>query len=405
MKTSVCFACLLILLPLALVPAGQAALLQKEPEFLGKNFAAWQKVLHESKDAKARKRAIIGVVETGSSKAAATALAKAFREDSDAEVRASAARSTGSVIHRANEKAREERKEPPPFAAVREDLLTALEKDTAGTVRQAAAEALGTIGPDDKATLYLSRALKDKDPGTVRAAATTLRRFGKEARDARTELIALLADKTAEIETRTEAVLALTVIGPNADDVLKTYKEIVAEPKYTLRFRRATVDAIGKLGKDGADAAALLGDLVPRAKDDEEEGRLELRLAAATALDQMGPAAKAGIPGLVKGVGDTDRFVACMSMHALGKMGGEIRDHRKPAVQALLKAARDANVEVAISALDTLGTLSSDGLGPEVDTVLKGLADLLRIEGRQVVKDAAENARTKIRPEKAKDKD
>ena len=76
----------------------------------------------------------------------------------------------------------------------------------------------------------------------------------------------------------------------------------------------------------------------------------------------------------------------------------DLDKHRQPAVKAILQAADDPNAEVCVSAVETLGALSAEGLGEDADLAVKKLDSILRREGRKVIRDAAQAARDKLRP-------
>ena len=57
-------------------------------------------------------------------------------------------------------------------------------------------------------------------------------------------------------------------------------------------------------------------------------------------------------------VADPERYVRVLAMHALGRLGKELEEQRGPAVKAILKSTDDSNVEVAVAAIETLGTLA-----------------------------------------------
>src|SRR5262249_39405454 len=139
-------------------------------------------------------------------------------------------------------------------------------------------------------------------------------------------------------------------------------------------LRRVVCETIGKLGKDGVEASTTLGavlvEKVPAKADDRTKAALtSLRLAAASALDEFGSSGKAALKELLAAVGDSDRFVRCKALHAIGTMGIQLEKHRDEAWKVLKKATEDTNTEVAVAALDALGRLSSEGLGAKVDDV------------------------------------
>jgi HEAT repeat protein len=400
----------LTLVLIALAPASGRAD-EDEPTFLDKKLSWWLAQLQEGKDAKTRRRGMLGVEQIGAtrSRKVVPALVKALQEDKDPAIRAAAARAVGRAVAKAMDQARADKKdELPRFDSAREALTKALRTEKADAVREASATALGDIGSDARGAVgALALALKDKHTPTVRAAATALRRMGRDSRDAEAELLALLGDKKADTEARTEAAIALGQIKPDASGVLGVFKEVLGDEKADLRIRKAVAEAIGKIGKDASDATATLAIILvardpTKATEDEKAARAALRLAAVTALDHFGTEARVAIPALIKAATDGEKVVRCLSMQILGRMGKELDSNRKEAVKALLKSTEDLNVEVCVAAIESLGALSADGLASEADGVVKKLDRILTRESRKAVLDAAQAARDKIRPKPKK---
>jgi hypothetical protein len=316
-------------------------------------------------------------------------------------VRQAAARGVGRTVRAMLVQAREDKlEEMPRFDDARTALSGSLRTDKADAVREACAEALGAIGPDARATVgALAGALKDKHPGTVTAAAGALRRMGRDAREAVSDLQQLLADKKAGAVARTHAAAALGHLPTEARDTVPTLREVLGDVKAPATVRRTAAETLGRLGRDAGVAAGTLGTVLT-GKDSSDA----LRLAAATALDQIGPDARAALPALVKAVADADRTVGCVAMHAIGRMSAQLADQRKGAVTALVRCLDDSSIEARMAAIQTLGVVGSDGLGEQTEEVLKRLDGLITREGRKVVRDAAQNARDKIRPKAKKPK-
>jgi HEAT repeat protein len=373
-----------------------------EPKLLDIKLSDWIKRIDEGKTAKDRRRGILAVEQIGYSRSRQVipALIKPLREDKEAEVRAAAARALGRAMAKANAEAREDKKdELPKFETAREALTTALRLDKEATVREAAAAALGDVGSDARqAASSLGVALKDKAAPVTRAAALALRRMGKDAKEAARDLQALLADKGADLEARLEAVLVLGVIRDDLN-VLPVFKDIVADPKTDVRLRRATAEAIGKFGKDGATAstvfsAVLLSKETPR----------DLKEAILTAIDRFGNEGKPAVSGLVAILNDEDRGLRCLAMQGLAKLNRDLGESRKAVIQGVTKNLDDANSEVIVTALDTLSILASEGLVGESDEVIKRIDVVIGREGKKLVREAAQAAREKIRPTKKDEK-
>jgi HEAT repeat protein len=378
-----------------------------EPTFLDRKLSDWLKLLHEGKDAKSRRRGVVAVEQIGhaASKKVVPALLRAFREDSDPVVRAAAGRAVARAAVRALEQARQDKAESlPRFDNVRDALVAALRTDKEGVVREAAAAGLGLLGTDARgATAALGQALRDPHEPTVRAAASALRRMGREAGDAQAELVALLRNGKADEEARTEAALALGQINFEAS-TLAALREVIRDGKAAGRIRRAAIESVGKLGKEAGPASSDLAALLV-GKDTPEE----LRLAAVTALEQLGAEAKPAIPALiqtlsdpqvVKLLGDNARIIRCLAMQSLTRIGGDLDGRRKEVVRALLGVVEEPGLEVCVSAIEALGALSANGLGDQTEEVVKRLDAVLQREGRKAIREAAEAARNRIRPEK-----
>ncbi|MFQ3592264.1 MAG: HEAT repeat domain-containing protein [Gemmataceae bacterium] len=374
----------------------------EEPKLLDIKLSDWIKRIDEGKTVKDRRRGILAVEQIGYSRSRQVipALIKPLRVDKEAEVRVAAARALGRAMAKANAEAREDKKdELPKFETAREALITALRLDKDAAVREAAAAALGDVGADARqAASALGVALKDKEVSVVRAAASALRRMGKDAKEASRDLQSLLADKAADLEARLDAVVALGVI---RDDlaVLDIFKEIVADPKADPRLRRATAEAIGKFGKDGAVAATVF-----RAVLISKDTPKEVKEAILAAIDALGNEGKPAIAGLVATLSDEDRGLRCLAMQALAKLNRELGDSRKEVIQAVTKNLDDSNSEVIVTALDTLGTLASEGLVGESDEVVKRIDAVYNREGKKLIREAAQAAREKIRPTKKQEK-
>lgn len=397
---------LLTLLFVAAVPGLRA---DDEPEFKGKALSYWIKQINEGPSPQDRIRGVLAVEQIGywsSKDKALPALIRAMRQDKEPKVRAAGARALGRAIVRAFEIAVEDGKDKPKLDKQRDELAAVLKTDKADAVREAAAWALGDLGPDARGSVgTLAGALKDKHAGTVRAAASALRKVGKDAREAEPDLVKLLADARADVVARTEAARCVGFTRVDPAGMLAALKEVAADGKADAGLRRVVCETIGKLGKDGVEASAVLGAVlaegVPaRATDAEKAARAALRLAAASALDEFGSSAKAALPQLIKAVADEDRFVRCKALHSLGQMGLSLDRHRGDAWKAIKAATDDTNTEVAVAALDAIGSLASEGLGARVDDALKHLDALLEREGRKAIVEAAKAAREKLRPKK-----
>src|SRR6266851_112164 len=165
------------------------------------------------------------------------AINAALRDDPEPRIRESAA----SALGRLSIKARDEKIR---FDDSRDALIAALRNDKAGTVRKAAATALGQLGYDaEKAVSALAAALRDPHLDTQAAAAATLHRLEKVARDALPELQAVIHDTKANVVTRLYSIKAVGGIGSDALSALAVLVEVMTDAKAPTDLRAASAEA------------------------------------------------------------------------------------------------------------------------------------------------------------------
>jgi HEAT repeat protein len=309
-------------------------------------------------------------------------VAVALRDDPEEEVRAGAVALLGQW---GSKKSKDEPK--TRFAAARDAMILAL-KDPSGAVREAAAAAVGQLLPEDGklAVGSLTPLLKDKHPAARLAAADSLRRLGKDAADAVPALLEIVKDRDAAPLLRMQTTLALGRVGaPDALPALGAIKDVLADAKAPVEVRKAAAETLGLFGKYGAEAAAQLGAALKPAEP------LELRRAAMTALDKIGPDATGAVKEIKKAMRDDDRFVRCLAMHTLGQIGKDLDADAKEVVMVLIEALADGSLEVRVAAIETLGTLGREVVGAEADKVEKRLKELSK-DTREAIRDAANAA-------------
>lgn len=133
-------------------------------------------------------------------------------------------------------------------------------------------------------------------------------------------------------------------------------------------IRIAAAYALGMIGGTGCvePLAQVLGEVPPPASDDPEaeappDTALNVRLAAARALGQsrQGAAAQALAKTLQPNF-DPSPEVRLAAAYALGDVGGFGAEHaaREAAVRGLLNGAKDANGDVRVASLHSLGRLN-----------------------------------------------
>lgn len=166
-------------------------------------------------------------------------------------------------------------------------LLTAALGDKAPAVRQNAAEALATIGPDAKdAAGALIKVLGDSEPTVRQAAAIALGSIGRAAPQSAAALRPLLTD--ADKTLRVDAAFALWQVTGDAKEPLATLQPmLMASPDLQAA-------AIAKIAGIGASARDALPELV-RMYREEDSAALRGTIAQAIKRIDPGTAVKLGI--------------------------------------------------------------------------------------------------------------
>jgi HEAT repeat protein len=235
---------------------------------------------------------------------AVPALTKALR-DEDAEIRKNAA----WALFRMGPKAK---------GAV--PALIAKSKDAQVDVRRFAIGALAKIGPAAReAVPALIERLKDEHGGVRRNAGWALGHIGAPAKDAVPTLIVTLNDK--DKAARDSAVWALGRIGPPA----KAAVPALIEALKIERHSELAAEALGRIGANAKAAVPTLGTLLEQSRGATkikvalafwritgqeakalpvltaalQDRQAFVRRDAADALAEMGPKAKAAVPGLI----------------------------------------------------------------------------------------------------------
>ncbi len=180
-------------------------------------------------------------------------------------------------------------------ALVREGSLAveALEKALdVPAIRSAAAEILAAIGPGAKAAVdSLLESLSDADPSHRGDAAVALGGIGADAAAAVPKLTELLVSAGDDASLRYTAAYALGRIGPAAKPAVAALKELAKSQDELM----ATV-AIWAVLKIEPEDEALFETAVPLLRKAVRSEQQMVRLEAAVALGDMGPAAQTAIP-------------------------------------------------------------------------------------------------------------
>ncbi len=261
------------------------------------------------------------------------------------------------------------------------EKLVARLKSKNAFVRVAAARALAALPPAPEITAPIwEKAMQDADESTVRYAMDAfavlgapavprlidalkyekfrvdvvyaLGRIGPAAAAATGQLAKLIDDKNSRVAY--EAIIALGDIGPAAKEAVPALAKVLEQTDDKDLDFAAVAFALGKIGP-GATAAesALLKQL--ESKDDH------VRLLSAWALAQIDPAsaddAAKAVPVLTADLASPAPEDRILSAEALGGFG----PLAKGSVEALTKAASDANKEVQEAAAKALTSVEQAG--------------------------------------------
>jgi HEAT repeat protein len=155
--------------------------------------------------------------------------------------------------------------------------LVEMLKDADEFVRQRAADALGSIGPNAaEAVPALAGALEDPDAVVRSSAAAALGSIGPNAAGAVPALADALKDRNEEVRQR--AADALGSIGPNAAGAVPALADALKDRNEEVRQRAA--GALGSIGPNAAEAVMALTDAL---KDRSED----VRQRAANSLNRI----------------------------------------------------------------------------------------------------------------------
>ena len=267
---------------------------------------------------------------------------------------------------------------PRPEAAI--PVLIKAFADGSAEVRQAAGEAVGKLGV--AAVPALRSALKDDGAGVRLQAARALGEVGADAKEAVTDLAALLVDKEKGIPL--EASNALAKIGKASIPVLvETLKNA------DINARGLAVDTLAKIGAPAvpvlvdalganwvdvrSQAARQLGLLrvsdkmvvIGLAHTLKDENAM-VRRTAAQALQNLGPGAHLAAPALLATLRDPDAAVRHHVLLALTTVRGDAKEM----VPALVELLKDESPQIRQSAVRILSGYGAPAL-PHMLVALK----------------------------------
>jgi len=251
-------------------------------------------------------------------------------------------------------------------------LLELLTKDGDENVRDAAANAIGKLGPSAKAAVpALTGYLKDKSADLRETAALALGRIGDESWTATSELLSLLKDPEERVrESAAETLYVLTPLPPEAVPAL------VKALKDEDRGVRAL--AAECLGDMGSDAEAAIPDLIKALKKNTDPEERRVRAPTAEALGLIGSRSKEVVQALADQKGDKSTIVRCAAAQALAQLGANkgFKDKavKQIAVDALVGMLTDKSHPTArYAAAEALGDFFAGTKAPK--SVFKALTD------------------------------
>jgi HEAT repeat protein len=185
-----------------------------------------------------------------------------------------------------------------------------------------------------------------------------------------------LADGMSDPDPRARraAIDVLESLGTSAEPAAAALVTALADPDQFVRWSAART--LGKIAPVEVETA------VPGLAGLLTDPDLDLRLAAATALEHYGAAAKGSVPDLIKACGEGDPEFRAAAIHALGAVGPQ---ESATIVPALIPAFENPDARVRTVAIQVAG-----GFGPQAKACLDPLRKALRDSNPDVQKAASE---------------
>ncbi len=195
------------------------------------------------------------------------------------------------------------------------------------TVRSAAAEAMGRLNPlpPDALNTLVKLAKADSKTAVRAAAIRALAAAGPRAKAAKPELEAIAAGQMQGLVMW--AKVAIAAVDGDVNKAAPTIRAGLTDRNGLARASAA--EALLLIGPTNADLPALLKLL--------KEANSATKIAAATGVGRLGPAAKDAVPQLTRLLDDREYEVRIAAAEALGRLGPA----SKPAVAKLKQLRAD----------------------------------------------------------------
>ena len=213
--------------------------------------------------------------------------------------------------------------------------------------------------------------IEDENAGWVdrRTFALTLGRVGAPAKQAIPVLIRILEESAADDQTKLLwSLRGLALFGPLAEDAAPKAAAIARDQGQPFLVKSAAIETLARIGKDREVAVRTLIDLLstspassgdaPDSSSPASEVR-DLRLAAAEALQLLGPAATPALPALIRACRDEWPLLRRASATAIGETGPR-GDIAIPTLADIILF--DEAGEVREAAADSLGKIGERSL-------------------------------------------
>ncbi len=217
----------------------------------------------------------------------------------------------------------------------------------------------------------LRLALKSQNSDVREKAAIILGEIGPDARDSVPDLVVALDDETYKVRQAVADTLdEIDPVGPE----YKGIPVLVEITRLNAKSRMRRFQAADSLARMGPEAAPAVPALILAMRDDADwDARYnEVRRAAARALGEIGFAARAANPALIKTLESEDYALRLEVAKALGKIGPK---QSPDVIQSLTEALDDPDFDVRREAVVALGNFETQAQCSLPQLVTTSLSD------------------------------